>query len=167
MRALAIVAVLGLAACDLTPLPAPDGLRASDAQISSSLRYNADTFEGNWHLIEVAGVPPFGDVLVLTNNSGMLLSSDVRSDLPPGVEPFPDFWAPTGPGRLVREASGEAIWVLWVDEDVRTAVLGNPEGSFAAILNRTARLRGDRLRAAREILAFNGYDLDALRPVRP
>lgn len=53
-------------------------------------------------------------------------------------------------------------WVLWVDEDYQTAVVGAPNGRSGWILNRSPELRSDRLAAAREILDFNGYDLSRL-----
>lgn len=74
----------------------------------------------------------------------------------------------SGPGRLRPMDQAQAPlnrdwWVLWVDVDIRTLVLGTPDGSFAVILNRDARLPGDRRKAAREILEWNGYDLSHLQ----
>jgi apolipoprotein D and lipocalin family protein len=51
--------------------------------------------------------------------------------------------------------------VLWADADYRTLVIGTPDGSFGFILNRGG-FPADRLKAAREILAWNGYDLTQL-----
>lgn len=50
------------------------------------------------------------------------------------------------------------IWVLWIDADNRSMVLGTPNGRLGLILSKDAIPR-DRLQAAREILAWNGYDL--------
>lgn len=58
---------------------------------------------------------------------------------------------------------GQMWWVLWVDTDYRTLVIGTPSGSFGFILNRDARLPADRLTAAREILEWSGYDLTKLQ----
>lgn len=76
-----------------------------------------------------------------------------------------------GPGRLkVRFPSVPFVaadyWVLWTDEDYRTAVVGAPNGRSGWILNRTPDIRQDRLDAARDILEFNGYDLTRLLEVR-
>lgn len=73
-----------------------------------------------------------------------------------------------GPGRLRPAGRADAPldrdwWVLWVDADLRTLVLGTPDGSFGVILNRDARLPEDRRIAARDILRWNGYDLSLLR----
>ena len=54
-------------------------------------------------------------------------------------------------------------WVLWVDDDYRTAVVGVPSGRAGWILSRTPDLPEDRLEAARDVLAFNGYSLDDLK----
>lgn len=75
---------------------------------------------------------------------------------------------PVGPGRIALEGGavpglGEPWWVLWVDTDYRTLVIGTPSGRFGFILNRDPVLPQDRLIAAREILEFNGYDLGQLR----
>jgi apolipoprotein D and lipocalin family protein len=80
-----------------------------------------------------------------------------------------------GPGRL--EVSFDSVpfvnapyWVLWVDDGYRTAVVGTPSGRAGWILNRDPQIPADRLEAARQVLAFNGYDLRRLemtpQPVR-
>lgn len=86
--------------------------------------------------------------------------SDVSEDLP---------LRPRGQGRFsVTMPSGEArdFWVLWVDEGFRTAVLGNPDGTFGWIVDRSTTGGADRIAAAREILDFNGYDVSRLRVTR-
>ncbi len=73
---------------------------------------------------------------------------------------------PAGPGRFAVSFRGIPFegpyWVLWVDEGYRTAVVGTPSGRAGWILNREPRIPPDRLRAAREILEWNGYDLSKL-----
>lgn len=73
----------------------------------------------------------------------------------------------TGPGRLrpIGQAAAplnREWWLLWADTDLRTLVLGTPDGSFGFILNRGGPLPPDRLAAAREILDWNGYDISRL-----
>ncbi|MEO0931860.1 MAG: lipocalin family protein [Pseudomonadota bacterium] len=75
-----------------------------------------------------------------------------------------------GPGRLkVRFPSVPFVaadyWVLWTDEDYQTAVVGAPNGRSGWILNRTPSIPPDRLQAAKDILAFNGYDLSRLQEI--
>lgn len=73
----------------------------------------------------------------------------------------------SGPGRLKVRLGGMPFpadyWVLWVDEDYDTAVVGVPSGQAGWILNRTPQISEDRLEAARAVLQFNGYDLSKLR----
>lgn len=68
----------------------------------------------------------------------------------------------TGPGRYAAPGLSGDLWLLWVDTDVRTLVFGTPSGAFGFVLNRGGDLPPDRARALREILDWNGYDLDAL-----
>lgn len=73
----------------------------------------------------------------------------------------------SGPGRLsVTFASvpflSAPYWVLWVDADYRTAVVGVPSGRAGWILNRTPRIPEDRYQAALRILSFNGYDVSRI-----
>ena len=75
-----------------------------------------------------------------------------------------------GPGRLKVRFDGVPFirgdyWVLWVDEGYRTAVVGAPDGWSGWILNRTPTIPVDRLDAARQVLDFNGYDIDRLEMV--
>lgn len=76
--------------------------------------------------------------------------------------------AVSGPGRLTPVGQAQAPldrewWLLWIDVDVRTIVIGTPSGAFGVVLNRDARLPADRAKAAREILDWNGYDTGRLR----
>jgi apolipoprotein D and lipocalin family protein len=69
-------------------------------------------------------------------------------------------WQPGG--RLALPGIAEPLWVLWVDADYRTVLVGTPSGALGFILNRGGALPADRLAAAREIFDFNGYDLSRL-----
>jgi apolipoprotein D and lipocalin family protein len=55
-------------------------------------------------------------------------------------------------------------WVIHLDEDYRTAVVGVPSGTAGWILSRTPEIAPDRLAAARAALEANGYDLRWLEP---
>ena len=72
------------------------------------------------------------------------------------------------PGRLIPAAAGtgsigQPWWIIWADVNLRTLVIGTPSGEMGFILNRDGRLPADRLAAAREILEWNGYDLERLQ----
>jgi apolipoprotein D and lipocalin family protein len=69
---------------------------------------------------------------------------------------------PVGPGRLSVEGQ-EDWWVLWVDSGYRTLAVGTPSGRFGFVLDRGA-IPQDRLVAAGEIFAFNGYRAGRLQP---
>ena len=73
----------------------------------------------------------------------------------------------SGPGRLKVRLGGMPFaadyWVLWVDQDYRTAVVGVPSGRAGWILNRDPVIPEDRYRAALSVLEFNGYDLSRLQ----
>jgi apolipoprotein D and lipocalin family protein len=69
---------------------------------------------------------------------------------------------PIGPGRFSVEGQ-EDWWVLWVDSGYRTLAVGTPSGEFGFVLDRGAIPR-DRLVAAAEIFAFNGYTSGRLQP---
>lgn len=66
------------------------------------------------------------------------------------------------PGRFDVPGLGP-FWVLWADADDRTLVIGAPSGRYGFVLNREAAIPPDRLKAARDILQFNGYDVAKLR----
>lgn len=61
-------------------------------------------------------------------------------------------------GRYHLPQLAMPIWVLWIDADNRSMAMGTPDGSLGMILSKDA-IPNDRLQAAREILAWNGYDL--------
>lgn len=63
-----------------------------------------------------------------------------------------------GAGRYSLPNFPAPIWVLWIDGDNRSMAIGTPNGSLGMILSKDA-IPADRMAAAREILAWNGYDL--------
>ncbi|MEO8242853.1 MAG: lipocalin family protein [bacterium] len=65
-------------------------------------------------------------------------------------------FVPGKAGRYSVEGMAD-WWVLWADADYRTLVIGTPSGKFGFVLNRTAGLPPDRLKAVRDILTFNSY----------
>lgn len=72
-----------------------------------------------------------------------------------------------GPGKLkVRFGSVPFVaadyWVLWVDEDYQTAVVGVPSGRAGWILARTPRIDPARRARAEAALRANGYDPERL-----
>lgn len=67
--------------------------------------------------------------------------------------------------RLTRD-DGETpieLWVIWVDDGFRTAAIGTPDGTYGWIVDRRPEGGADRLKAAAEILDFNGYDIARMK----
>lgn len=159
-----------LAAC---AKPAPTRLSFRDAGLSlySNAVFERDRMFGDW--VQVAAFAPSnaggchagtarfapqGDRVALQAN--LCLSGEAVAYT--GVVSFIEA------GRMVLSGAdpagiGQEWWVVWVDVDYRTMVIGTPSGDFGFILNRDGRLPADRLAAAREILEWNGYNLAKLR----
>lgn len=147
--------------------------RDTEVPIASKAVFEPERYLGLWY--EIARYPvPFQDGCVGVTAEYGLREDGVISVLNICRNAFGEETARiegtaeiVGPGRLkVRFPSVPFVaadyWVLWTDEDYRTAVVGAPNGRAGWILNRTPEIRADRLDAARDVLAFNGYDLDRL-----
>lgn len=179
MRRLLLLALL--AGC-AKPLPdAPVGglfevYRDRSVPIGSAALFSAEKYAGTWYEVARFPVPFEAGCAGVTAEYGVLpdgglsvtntcrnLDGTVRST----IEGRADI---VGPGRLKVALGGVPFaadyWVLWVDEGYRTAVVGTPNGRSGWILNRAPKIPGDRLKAAREVLDFNGYDLGRLVEVQ-
>jgi apolipoprotein D and lipocalin family protein len=141
--------VAALAGCAPAPVP---GFRTAGAPIYSIALFEPSSLVGGW--VEVAGYPQSAGC-----SPGPVAFVPVAASggcfLPLAGKPVP-----SGPGRFV--AGGREYWVLWIDADARTAVIGTPSGAFGAVLNRDPAIPPDRLEAARRVLAANGYDVARL-----
>lgn len=171
IRIAAVAALIALGACAAAPpkITNLQSYRDREALIGVISRFDEAKFDGLWYLR--AGFDPAAPQLSfrLTPTAMRLgapacdatgACSEVAEDLP---------LQRIGKGRFsVQLPSGEAreFWVLWVDPDFRTAALGNPDGTFGWIIDRSTTGGADRIKAAREILDFNGYDVSQLRVVR-
>ena len=147
-----LILCLLLAAC-AKPAPPPAGVsfRDTTAPIGSTTRGDAYAMAGNWRVQAAypGGIFGAGDGVVLdfrADGSGVLNGQ-------PLVVTRPNRW----------QALGREFWVLWVDDDFRTAVIGTPDGSFGWIMDRPGAASPDRTRAARDVLDFSGYDLGRLQ----
>lgn len=155
--------LLSLAAC------APS-YRDTSVNMTSIAVFDPGRYAGLWY--EVASFPtPFQAGCTRTTAEYGVVKSDlsVRNSCLKDGERVTIVGTATvsGPGRLKVRLNGVPVaadyWVLWVDEGYRTAVVGVPSGRAGWILNRTPDIPADRLKAARDVLAFNGYDLNRLR----
>ena len=159
----ALLALVLLAGFGAQALDTAQGLRDSKALIGATSRYDAARFQGPWLVRDSFGDGVAQVALVeTTQGPAFQLCSQV------GCGDGGTLWLAQqqGQGRYALsrpDGSTRTLWVLWVDEGFRTAVVGNPAGDFGWILDRSASGGADRIAAAREILDFNGYDTDQLR----
>lgn len=171
--------LLALAACNAPQNSAlntvPEGAisyRDQETPIGVTSRFDAVKFAGPWQVRQVLpAVERFDELRLITDAKGTRLR--VAADVcdPAGIcgrfaEDLPT--TVSGKGRYVvtmPDGVRRKLWVLWVDEGFRTALIGNPEGTFAWILDRSPTGGADRIKAAREILDFNGYDPRGLKVV--
>jgi apolipoprotein D and lipocalin family protein len=168
---LALLAAL-LAGCATLP---SDGYRDTDVPISSAAAFDVQRYAGLWYEIARFPVPFQADCEAVTarytaNSDGTVgVLNTCRDGAVDGPERQIRGSAEiVGPGRLSVGFQGVPFikgpyWVLWVDEGYRTAVVGVPSGRAGWILNRAPEIPSDRLKAALEILDFNGYDTKKLR----
>ena len=151
-----------LAGCAAPTAQAPHGFRDPAALIGATSRFEAERFKGPWIVRGSFGADaPATVALVETTGGPAFQSCDGGGSCAPLA-----LATVRGQGRYALQQAGgtpRELWVLWIDEGFRTAVVGNPAGDFGWILDRKPAGGVDRITAAREILDFNGYDLSQLR----
>lgn len=159
------VVLVALAACT-APVQQVGGYRDTTALIGATSRFDLNRFAGAWTVREyfptehaLTGfnvIPGAGDTFTWTETI----------DQSSGAEQSATLGTMIGQGRFTLDWDDRTYWVLWVDEGFRTAVIGTPNGRFGFIADRSPTGGADRIRAAREILDFNGYDVSQLRVLR-
>jgi len=164
---IALLMLVLAAGCAAPPPPQGAGFRDRAAPFASTQRFETGRFLGDW--VQVAAFAAPGAAVTAERQlyrlatTGQIVADVTGAD---GAT-LRRVYALEGPGRLRPVApAGEALWVLWVDEGFRTAVLGTPSGSQAFILDRSTTPAPDRLRAAQEILIWYGYDMGRLQRAR-
>lgn len=156
-RIAAIVMLAVLTGC--VAEPSPDvliGLRNPTVAFGGTSRFDRDRFAGAWQTVACLGSCTRSEEYRAASG-GVYLRRTRETETAYEI---------SAPGVL-REMGGEdTLVVMWVDEGFRTAAIGDAEGRWAAILNRSRKPAGDRIRAATEILDFNGWDVSKLRVVK-
>ena len=158
MRIALLLCLTLLMSCARPAPPAPTIYRDLAAPIGSTTRGGLTDLSGDW-IVAAAypGGPDGGPGQPIIINATGPASGTLQlggSSVPVTVGL---------PGRLRDVANGTEYWVIWVDDDFRTAVIGTPTGDFGWIMDRPGQASADRLVAAREILDFSGYDLSRLQ----
>lgn len=153
MKRLTALALL-LAACAPKPVPVPV-YRDTARPVYSIAAFDPARISGRW--VQVAG---FGGAC---RGGAMEIGAVTKYSLclPTGLAQGAGAMTARVPGRFDLQGLGD-FWVLWADADNRTLVVGAPSGRYGFILNREPSLPADRLTAARDILKFNGYDVEEL-----
>ncbi|MDN5788221.1 lipocalin [Pseudorhodobacter sp.] len=163
MYRVAVGLVLILAGC-VSKQTSP-GFRDPGKQIYSNAVLETPRLVGQWAQVaefatkDAAACQP-GNAAISQAASGLTI--DARLCLNGVSTAFSGSLLPAGPGRFTPPR-GEVWWVIWADVGYRTLVIGTPSGAFGFILNRERPLPADRLRAAQEVLDWNGYNLAYLR----
>ena len=161
----ALLALLLLAACGRgTPVPVTEApsFRDRAQPIASTTRGTAQDMTGEWVISQAYPGLPFAAagtrVLLALGANGTAIwrfTGPAGSGMVATTTGLPGRFVPTAPG-------GPELWVLWVDDDFRTAAIGTPDGRTGWIMDRPGAASADRTGAAREMLDFNGYDVARL-----
>jgi apolipoprotein D and lipocalin family protein len=163
MHRLILATLLLLAACD-DGQRGTSSFRAPEAPIWSAAAFMPASVTGQWQQVAAFAAEPggcrAGAVSVEPAPGGYVVKGTLCLD---GTARKVDALArPVGPGRLSVEGQ-EDWWVLWVDSGYRTLAVGTPSGKFGFVLDR-GTIPQDRLAAAAEVFAFNGYTSGRLQP---
>ena len=144
-----------LATCSPAP---PVASRDPHVAIASKADFEPAQLAGRWHEIARLAIAPPCPLLDVDVSGGVLRLDETCA----GTRRTRTATL-VGPGRLAL-SDGTALWVLWIDEGGRTAILANPDGKIARILDRRPDLAEDRRRTAFDVLDFNGFPATALVP---
>ena len=146
--------------------------RNPTAPIGVTSRYEDVRFAGAWH---VRGAYPLDDALrrVERLGDGPVWALEMqRCEAHGACKITVTRWAAEvdvpGADTLRNPEGGPArrAVVVWVDDGYRTAAVGDADGRFAWVLDRSPTGGADRIAAARRVLEFSGFDLREMR-MRP
>jgi apolipoprotein D and lipocalin family protein len=163
MHRVILAALLFLSACGTAPQETA-AFRDPEAPIWSAAAFAPAQVTGGWQQVAAFTASPGGcrggAVTVDPAPGGFAIKGTLCLN---GEARTVDALArPVGPGRLSVDGQAD-WWVLWVDSGYRTLAVGTPDGQFGFVLDRGA-IPKDRLDAAAEIFAFNGYTSGRLQP---
>ncbi|MFQ6552582.1 lipocalin family protein [Aestuariibius insulae] len=141
----------------------PEGgpYRDVSAPIASRADLDWSRMGGSWTIVQGAAFGPLGQPGAALSLEIGEAGGEIRIASPTRTTQIPVEIA--GPGRLRALDRPRELWVLWGDADYRTVAIGTPDGAFGWIMDRNGASSRDRLEAARTIMDWYGYDLDALK----
>ncbi|MFK7938486.1 MAG: lipocalin family protein [Roseovarius sp.] len=133
-------------------------------------RGGADAMQGEWKVR--ASSPGYHQIQNLTFDTRttpqhMIAFLSISCDAGGTCEGLTDGWMaqPLAQNRwrLTSETSEDdmELWIIWIDDGLRTAAIGSPDSDMAFILDRKPTGGADRIKAASEVLDFNGYNMSA------
>ncbi|SMX33099.1 lipocalin family protein [Actibacterium lipolyticum] len=157
-----VICAAVLAGCGASGPEGASVIRDAASPISSMAAMEGARFAGDWVIVaafENGEMGKAGDRVTIGAQGDAYSMQIARAGNVPLTR--------TGAGRFVQSKPKREFWVLWVDADYRTAVIGSPFNQLGWIMDRTASGASDRVAAAREILDWNGYDLRQLTPLTP
>ena len=153
----ALLAVLLLAACGREPEAPPAEIvsfRDQSVPIGSTTRGATGDLAGEW-VVSQSFAGAFA-----RPGSRVVVSEGADGRVTWAIDGWTVVTEADGPGRYRWDDL--RLWVLWVDDDFRTAVVGTPDGRLGWIMDRPGQASGDRTVAARVVLDWNGYDVARL-----
>ncbi len=164
MRSLALALCGTLAACT------GESYRDTDTPMAAQRDFQPERYLGIWY--EIARYPVFFEqgCTATAAEYGAIDAETIsvlntcRKGAPDGPrEQIAGTARIVAPGELKVSFDGVPFvaadyWVLWVDEDYQTAVVGVPSGTSGWILARTPTIDAERRARAETVLARNGYD---------
>ncbi|MEP4199028.1 MAG: lipocalin family protein [Aliishimia sp.] len=162
--------VVGLLVVACSGPSGPVSYRDQSKIIAATTRFNVEQFWGNWQVRQAyAGDANLRTVSLLPDPRGGVVWQEQRQRCEGTVcvlDQTTNSVLENGKGRLLASPGQREFWVLWVDADFRTAAVGTPDGRFGYILDRQKTGGADRIKAARDILDFNGYDVTQLQVIQ-
>lgn len=128
------------------------GLRNPTVPLGGTSRFEAARFAGKWETVACIGSCAAQVIYQSAGADALTRITATRQQT----------YRVTAPGIL---RGTDTLVVMWVDTGFRTAAVGDAAGTWAAILDRRRPGGADRIKAAREVLDFNGWNVSKLREV--
>ncbi|SMR71444.1 apolipoprotein D and lipocalin family protein [Aliiroseovarius halocynthiae] len=139
--------------------------RDTSRRLSSTTRFDAARFAGQWVIrgeFVHPGQPPLYGTVAIEHGAKGITGISISSGAS-GRERYDARMDRAGRITVGKQPFATQYWVLWVDADYRTAAIGTPSGSFGWIIDRNRKGGDDRIKAAADVMIFNGYAKSRLK----